>query len=116
MMQPWLSALARKVLSGRQLQATPRRGCRRSVRLRCELLEDRVLMYAANFGQVEPMPPAPATSPAVFWWTQIAPSYTEEIQELVRSVQWNVPGLNQLLADLRWPAAPPPTSSGFSPD
>lgn len=119
MLRPWIRALARKVLSGQQLQAASRHGRRRGVRLRCELLEDRVLMYAPNFGPLEPLPTAPATNPALvsFTVTEFAPGNISAAAayDVVRSVNFDGPGLEQLLADLRSSSTATPTPSVPAP-
>src|SRR3954468_1632837 len=107
MIRPWFRALARKVLPGRPLQAAPRRGRRRGVCLRCESLEERVVMYAANFQ----WPEFPAGNSAIVWTGQslATPGTSIGVPGAVSSVDVNGPGLDRLLTDLRTGATPPAT-------
>ncbi|HTK75349.1 MAG TPA: sigma-70 family RNA polymerase sigma factor [Gemmataceae bacterium] len=114
MLRPWWRTLTRKMLPRRDLPATPPSGRRRRVRLHCEMLEDRVLMYAPNLEHLQLLPSAPAGEQATFVivHSQSEPDEIYVVYDGVRSGEYSGAGWDQLLADLR--ATTPPSAQGPS--
>jgi RNA polymerase sigma factor (sigma-70 family) len=117
---PWIRELVRKILPGRQLQAASRHGRRRGVCLRCEPLEDRVLMYAPNFEAISLLPAPPTGTPAIVSTATVnnGPSDVSAIYDVIRNISFNNfngPGLEQLLQDIRELPAPAPPVPSSSP-